>query len=194
MKKRIVILDYGLGNIRSAEQSIKKVGADNGFDLDVMVTNNPTEIKRSTHIILPGQGAFQACMNGLKKIPGMIDELSENVLYVKKPFLGICVGMQLLATTGYENVKCAGLGWIKGEIKKLPTKSLKLPHMGWNEVEIKEDQNNLIFDKHEKNYYFVHSYYFDCIEPENKIAVSNYGIEFTSIVSKENIFGVQFHP
>ena len=124
MKKQIAIVDYGLGNILSAQQSFLKVSQTNNIKANILITNDPDIIKKSTHVVLPGQGAFQACMNGLKKIPGMIDELSENVLYVKKPFLGICVGMQLLATTGYENVKCAGLGWIKGEIKKLPTKSL----------------------------------------------------------------------
>ena len=122
-----------------------------------------------------------------------VEELSENVLIQKKPFLGICVGMQLLANVGHENGNHTGLGWISGEIKKLPQYNIKLPHMGWNEVVIKKD-NNLIKGPGGQNYYFVHSYYFDCNSKENEVATTNYGLIFTSMISKENIYGVQFHP
>ena len=132
-------------------------------------------------------------MEGLKNIAGMIDALSQNVLIQKKPFLGICVGMQLLATKSYENGTHHGLGWIDGEIKKIPSTDLKLPHMGWNEVLIKKE-NKLIKEKEENNYYFVHSYFFECKHEKNEVASTNYGINFTSIISKENIYGAQFHP
>ena len=193
MKKYITIVDYGLGNIRSAEQSLKKVIDENNIDAEVAITNNAKDIYLASHIILPGQGAFETCMEGLKNIAGMIDALSQNVLIQKKPFLGICVGMQLLATKSYENGTHHGLGWIDGEIKKIPSTDLKLPHMGWNEVLIKKE-NKLIKEKEENNYYFVHSYFFECKYEKNEVASTNYGINFTSIISKENIYGVQFHP
>ena len=193
MKKYITIVDYGLGNIRSAEQSLKKVIKENNIDAEVMITNNAKDIYLASHIILPGQGAFETCMEGLKNTEGMIDALSQSVLIQKKPFLGICVGMQLLATKSYENGTHLGLGWIDGEIKKIPQTELKLPHMGWNEVSIKKE-NKLIKHKEEKNYYFVHSYFFECKFAKNEVASTNYGLNFTSIVSKENIYGVQFHP
>ena len=193
MKKYITIVDYGLGNIRSAEQSLKKVIDENNIDAEVAITNNAKDIYLASHIILPGQGAFETCMEGLKNITGMIDALSQNVLIQKKPFLGICVGMQLLATKSYENGIHHGLGWIDGEIKKIPSADLKLPHMGWNEVLIKKE-NKLIKEKEENNYYFVHSYFFECKHEKNEVASTNYGINFTSIISKENIYGAQFHP
>ena len=193
MKKKVTIVDYGLGNIRSAEQSLKKVVNENNLDAEVVITNIAKDIYLSSHIILPGQGAFKTCMNGLKNIEGMIDALSENVLVTKKPFLGICVGMQLLATKSNENGIHYGLGWIDGEIIKIPQTKLKLPHMGWNEV-LARKENTLINYKEEKTYYFVHSYYFECKSTKNEIASTNYGLNFTSIVSKENIYGVQFHP
>ena len=191
--RKIVVVDCGSGNIRSAEQSLKKVFKKNNFLGEVTVVESAKNLSDATHIILPGQGAFKSCMNGLKNIPGMIEELSEKVLIQKAPFLGICVGMQLLSNMGYENGEHKGLGWIDGEIKKIPQKKLNLPHMGWNEVKIKKN-NNLIKEKNFNDYYFVHSYFFDCYFDENIIATTNYGLNFASIVSKENIYGVQFHP
>ena len=191
--KKIVIVDYGLGNIRSVEQSLKKIIDEDKQSGQVYITNNAKDLCFATHVILPGQGAFASCMLGLKNIPGMIDELSENILIKKKPFLGICVGMQLLANVGYENGNHNGLGWIGGEIKKMPQKNLKLPHMGWNEAVIKKD-NDLIKEEKNQNYYFVHSYYFNCKSNENEIATTEYSLNFTSVISKDNIFGVQFHP
>ena len=124
--KKIFIVDYGLGNIHSAQQSIKKVIEEENQKAEVCVTDSAKDLHFATHIILPGQGAFASCMNGLKNIPGMIEELSENVLIQEKPFLGICVGMQLLANVGHENGNHAGLGWINGEIKKIPQYNIKL--------------------------------------------------------------------
>tara|TARA_B100001123_G_scaffold399422_1_gene484411 strand:- start:857 stop:1306 length:450 start_codon:yes stop_codon:yes gene_type:complete len=132
-------------------------------------------------------------MKGLKDMPGMIDALSENVLIKKKPFLGICVGMQLLAETSFENGNHNGLGWIGGQIKKIPNRNLKLPHMGWNNVIIKKT-NDLIKEDPQNNFYFVHSYYFDCKFSDNEIATTKYGLSFSSIIAKENIYGTQFHP
>ena len=192
MKKNITIIDYGSGNILSAKQSFSKVIKNFNLDAEVCISGNPVSIKNSTHIVLPGQGAFETCINGLKKIPGMIDELNNFVIVKKKPFFGICVGMQLLANNSLENGNHEGLGWIKGTIEKLPTAQLKMPHMGWNSIKV-INKNYKISPK-ETDYYFVHSYYFNCENKDNVLAETNYGIDFPSIVSKENIYGLQFHP
>ena len=193
MSKKITIVDYGLGNILSAKQSFKKIIIESKIKAKVLISNTPEEINNSTHVVLPGQGAFKSCIRGLKKIEGMVDALKDFALIKKRPFLGICVGMQLLATDSEENGKHDGLNWIVGNIKKLPDKKLKMPHMGWNEVIPKKiTNNNLVVE--EKDYYFVHSYYFDCKDIINIMAYSKYGIDFPSIVFKENIYGVQFHP
>ena len=194
MNKNVAIIDYGLGNILSAQQSFLKVANENNLKANVIITNKPADIAESTHIVLPGQGAFESCMKGLSSIPRMINKLTKSVIINKIPFLGICVGMQLLANISYENGEHKGLGWIEGQIKKLSVNNLKLPHMGWNEVKIINDNNKLIEGKKLNDYYFVHSYFFDCKYNKNIIGTTNYGKNFTSFVSKENIYGVQFHP
>ena len=150
MNKNVAIIDYGLGNILSAQQSFLKVANENNLKANVIISDRPEDISESTHIVLPGQGAFATCMKGLSNIPCMIDELTKSVIENKIPFLGICVGMQLLANTSYENGEHKGLGWIEGQIKKLPVKNLKLPHMGWNEVVVKKN-NNLINEENNKD-------------------------------------------
>jgi len=192
MKKNITIIDYGSGNILSAKQSFARVIKKENIDADVCISGNPEKIKNSTHIVLPGQGAFETCINGLKEIPGMIDELNNFVVVKKKPFFGICVGMQLLANNSLENGDHKGLGWIDGTIEKLPSENLKMPHMGWNSIRVLN--KNLKINPKETDYYFVHSYYFNCKNKENILAETNYGIDFPSIVNKENIYGFQFHP
>ncbi len=191
--KKITIVDYGSGNVLSAQKSFVKITKDNNIEADVLISKKLNDIKNSTHIVLPGQGAFSTCMNGLKKTDGLIDELYEFALIRKKPFLGICVGMQMLANMSVENGVHEGLGWIDGQIKLLPGDNLKLPHMGWNLViPTNSKYNNLISTKND--YYFVHSYYFECADKDNILAETKYGTNFTSIVGKENIYGVQFHP
>ncbi len=193
MKKMVVIVDYGLGNILSAKQSFLKVINEHNINAEVKITNNPKDIHNSTHIVLPGQGAFKSCMSNLSKISGMISALENKVIKNKNLFLGICIGMQLLADKSFENGEHKGLGWIKGEIKKIPSEKLKLPHMCWNEVKIVK--KNPLIEMQEKNYYyFVHSYYYECFYSKNIVGTSNYGLEFASFISKENIYGVQFHP
>ena len=192
MKKNITIIDYGSGNILSAKQSFARVIKTEKIDADVCISGNPEKIKESTHIVLPGQGAFETCINGLEEIPGMIDELNNFVIVKKKPFFGICVGMQLLANNSLENGNHKGLGWIDGTIEKLPSQKLKMPHMGWNSIKVLN--KNLMINPKETDYYFVHSYYFNCKNKENILAETNYGIDFPSIINKENIYGLQFHP
>tara|TARA_B100000575_G_scaffold293658_1_gene305803 strand:+ start:11720 stop:12343 length:624 start_codon:yes stop_codon:yes gene_type:complete len=189
--RQITIVDYGSGNVLSAQKAFFKVANECGFEANVLISKNLNDIKNSSHIVLPGQGAFKTCMNGLKYIPGMIEELYDFAVIKQKPFLGICVGMQMLATDSEENGFHKGLDWIHGHIKPFPKNKLKLPHMGWNLVKpIKKNRliNNII------DYYFVHSYRFECEDNENILAETQYGINFTSIIAKENIYGVQFHP
>ena len=188
---QITIVDYGSGNVLSAQQSFIKVTNDNKIEAKVLISKNLNDIKNSTHIVLPGQGAFSTCMSGLKNTPGLVEELYDFAIIKQKPFLGICVGMQMLAIDSEENGLHQGLGWIKGSIKILPDNKLKMPHMGWNIV--KPINNNKLINT-PKDYYFVHSYYFECQNKENIMAESQYGINFASIVGKENIYGVQFHP
>ena len=191
--KKITIVDYGSGNVLSAQKSFIKIAKENNIEVNVLISKKLNDVKNSTHIVLPGQGAFSTCMNGLKKTDGLIDELSEFALIKKKPFLGICVGMQMLANISEENGDHEGLGWIDGQIKLLPGDNLKLPHMGWNLViPTNSKYNNLISTKND--YYFVHSYYFECADKDNILAETKYGTNFASIVGKENIYGVQFHP
>jgi glutamine amidotransferase len=192
MKKNITIIDYGSGNILSAQQSFARIIEINNLDANVKISGNPEEIKTSSHVVLPGQGAFETCIKGLKNIPGMLEELNNFVIKEKKPFFGICVGMQLFADNSMENGNHKGLGWISGTIKKLPSEQLKMPHMGWNTIQVLNRNSKII--PLETDYYFVHSYYFDCKHKENVLAETNYGINFPSIVNKENIYGLQFHP
>ncbi len=191
--KQITIIDYGSGNVLSAQKSFIKVAKDNKIQSKVLISNNLEDIKNSTHIVLPGQGAFSTCMKNIKNTTGLIDELYEFAIVKKKPFLGICVGMQMLALDSEENGKHQGLGWINGHIKLLPTNNLKMPHMGWSTVKpINLNEENII--NNSEDFYFVHSYYFKCKNNENILAETQYGINFASIVGKENIYGVQFHP
>lgn len=192
MRKKITIVDYGSGNLLSAQQSFIKAAKLIGIDAEIQISNNPKNLELSTHVVLPGQGAFKTCMDGIQKIPGMEDELNKFVKIKQRPFFGICVGMQLLADNSEENGNHQGLGWIEGTIKKLPGADIKLPHMGWNSIKILNKNSKI--KPLENDYYFVHSYYFDCINSNNILAETKYGINFPSIVNKENVYGCQFHP
>ncbi len=182
---KVCILDYGSGNVGSVYNLIKYM------NYDCVVSNDSKEIQTSTHIILPGVGAFGAAMKKVKKrIP--IKELENEILKKNKPFLGICVGMQIMANYGEEFGKFEGLGWVEGEVKKM--KSKILPHIGWNDVMIKKESKILNgLDKH-KDFYFVHSYHFDVKDKSLILAETEYEEKFCSIFQKENIIGVQFHP
>ena len=185
-KYDVAVIDYNTGNIDQVIKAIKY------FNKSVILTNNQKDIDNSKRIILPGQGSFQFGMQQLEEL-NLIDLIKKKALIDKIPTLGICLGMQLFADLGYEKEKTAGLGFIKGEIKKIST-SLKLPHIGWNEVSF--EQKNDLFDDldNDKDFYFVHSYYFDCSRSENILAKTNYDFKFPSIVRDNNIVGFQFHP
>lgn len=188
MINNITIIDYGSGNLRSAQKAFEHVASNAA----VKVTSNPADIKNATHIVLPGVGAFGDCAAGLNSINGMVDELAEQVLGQKKPFLGICVGMQLLANTGFEHGTHKGLGWIEGEVKLINSNNLPVPHMGWNGLNSKKPHN--LLKNINSDVYFVHSYGFIAANPQDIVATTTYGSEITAIIAHNNIMGVQFHP
>ncbi len=190
---KIAIIDYGSGNLRSAQKSFERVVDKNS---EVKITSDKNYLRDATHIVLPGVGAFADCFRGLSSISGMISALEKEVIENKKPFLGICVGMQLLADYGNEHGKHKGLGWVSGEVVPLtPTnKSLKIPHMGWNELIIKKPHNLLKNINSGDHAYFVHSYHFLPSDRNLIIAEADYGGSVTAVIAKDNIMGTQFHP
>ena len=185
----IVIIDYGIGNLASVFNMFKKIGVK-----DVVVSNDKDVITRATKLLLPGVGSFDAGVTNLEN-SGLIPILNKRVVEEKVPILGICLGMQLLTKQSEEGQK-KGLGWIDAETIKFnldPALKLKVPHMGWNYIKVKK--NNPLIDLETKNrFYFVHSYYVKCFDESQSIATSNFGVDFTCMVNKDNIFGAQFHP
>ncbi len=201
-KESIVIIDYGSGNLRSAAKAFERVSADEGLDVDVLVSSKPEDVLKADRIILPGQGAFADCMKGLSGIDGMIDALEESVIEKARPFLGICIGMQLMATRGLEHGLTAGLNWIPGEVVPLrpENKELKIPHMGWNALHqpLTEPQDNRHFVLRNvdssQDYYFVHSFVFECKDSFHILGMTDYGGLIPAIVGRDNMIGMQFHP
>ena len=194
----LTIIDYGCGNIRSVYNAFNLISKQK--KLRIVISSNKSDIDKSSHLVLPGVGSYKTCINGLRN-SNLIDSILKKVNIEKKPFLGICVGMQMLASKGFENGEFLGLNWIKGNVKKIKKSHelLKIPHMGWNNLLIKKE-NSFIrklkekIDKPSISAYFVHSYNFETEDSKNKIMTTNYGQEITAMVSKENIIGVQFHP
>lgn len=185
----IVIVDYGLGNLASVLNMFKKIGIK-----DVIVSGDIEVIAMASKLVLPGVGSFDAGMSNLEN-SNLIPLLNKKVLEEKVPILGICLGMQLLTKKSEEGVK-SGLGWIDAETVKFnldPSLKLKVPHMGWNYIKIQK-QNPLIDMESKNRFYFVHSYYVKCIDESQSLATSNFGIDFTCMVNKDNIYGAQFHP
>ncbi len=190
---KVTIVDYKSGNISSVINSFKEVAKDK---VNIEVTADLNKIKSSDKIVLPGQGSFKSCVDALNNINGLVDTLNKFAISDKKPLLGICVGLQMFADIGYEETETKGLGWIPGKVSKINNKNgkYKLPHIGWNQINI--IKNSKIFKGIENNshMYFVHSYEFI---PEDKNVISattNYSSSIVCSVEKENIFGTQFHP
>jgi glutamine amidotransferase len=192
----IAIIDYGSGNLRSAAKALEVANKNINANSKIAISSDPEVIKKSNKIILPGQGSFRDCYLGIKKIDGLFDTLNDFVLVQKKPIFGICVGMQLFAKIGYESEETKGFGWIDGVVRKINNinKTLKLPHMGWNQIEFKKDF--LLFSgiKNNSHMYFVHSYEFLTKQKDCIVATTNYGNSIIVAVAKDNIFGTQFHP
>ena len=192
----ISVIDYGSGNLKSAAKALETAAKNINKNSKIFVTSDPKIIKQSDKIVLPGQGSFRDCYLGIKKIPEFHESLNEFVLEKKKPILGLCVGMQLFAKTGYESQETKGFGWIDGEVRKINNinKTLKLPHMGWNEIELKKDCFLFSNLENKSHMYFVHSYELITKQKDYVVATANYGRPVTAAVVKENIFGTQFHP
>ncbi len=184
---RVALVDYGAGNLRSVENALRVAGAQN-----VAVTADPEAVRSADRIILPGVGAFAQCIGALTALPGMVEALDEAVNRRGRPFLGICVGMQLLATTGHEHGDHAGLGWIPGNVVRITPDDprLKVPHMGWNRVTPAPGAPLLVPGEA----YFVHSYLFDPADPGHRLAGTDHGGAIAAAVGRDNIIGVQFHP
>lgn len=200
----LAIIDYGSGNLHSVQKACERV-ADG---MDVVVTSDPAVVRAASHVLLPGVGAYGDCVRGLKALDGMVDALSEHALEKKKPFLGICVGMQMLFERGHEHGAHEGLGWLKGEVRPLKTllpkpecDELNIPHMGWNSLVLPTEPHPL-FDEVEQgaDVYFVHSYAAaqageaGAALPVDTIAAAHYGAELCAAVAQDNIMGTQFHP
>ena len=192
----IAIIDYGSGNLRSAAKALEVANKNLNTNLKIIITSDPEVIRKSNKIILPGQGSFRDCFLGIKKINGLVDTLNDFVLVQKKPIFGICIGMQLFAKIGYESKETKGFGWIDGIVKKINNinKTLKLPHMGWNQIEYKKDFSLFSGIENQSHMYFVHSYEFLTKQKDCIVATTNYGNSIIVAVAKDNIFGTQFHP
>jgi len=189
----VTIVDYNSGNISSVINSFKKVAKDK---VNIEVTSDLNKIKSSDKVVLPGQGSFKSCVKALNNISGLVETLNEFAINNKKPLLGICVGLQMFADIGYEESETKGLGWISGKVSKIDNKQgkFKLPHIGWNEIDIVKKSQIYKGIENKSHMYFVHSYEFI---PEDKNVISattDYSSTIVCSVEKENIFGTQFHP
>ena len=189
----ITIVDYKSGNISSVINSFNEVAKNK---VKIEVTSNLNKIRLSDKVVLPGQGSFKSCVDALSNINGLVDTLNEFAIGNKKPLLGICVGLQMFADVGYEETETKGLGWISGKVSKIDNQNgkYKLPHIGWNEINIIKDSKIFKDIENKSHMYFVHSYEFI---PEDKSVISattDYSSNVVCAVEKENIFGTQFHP
>jgi glutamine amidotransferase len=195
----VAIVDYGSGNLRSASKALELAAGRIGSGEGVQLTRDPEVVRRAERIVLPGVGAFKDCKQGLAAIPGMIEAMTERVLRDARPFLGVCVGMQLLATRGLEHQTTAGLDWIPGDVGLIePDRpELKIPHMGWNTIRL--ERAHPVFDGIETgegglHAYFVHSYRLAPTRAEDALALTDYGGWFVAAVARDTIVGTQFHP
>jgi len=190
----VVIINYGSGNLRSAAKAFERAAGTNGSE--IRVTEDAREVVNAERIVLPGVGAFADCKRGVEALSGMRDALEEAVIGLGVPFLGICVGMQLMARTGHENGSHEGFGWIDGEVVPLvPPNGLKVPHMGWNDLTISTPEHPVLAGLGSGTHtYFVHGYHLQCERNSDIVATVEYGATLTAIVGRGNMIGTQFHP
>jgi imidazole glycerol-phosphate synthase subunit HisH len=196
----VAIVDYGSGNLRSAAKAFERAAREAGTHERVLVTASPRDVEQADRIVLPGVGAFADCRAGLYGVPGMVDALQRQVIERSKPFLGICVGMQLMATRGVEYGVHAGLDWIAGDVVRIEPKGatgaehLKIPHMGWNDLLDLKPHPVLAGIAAGDQAYFVHSFQLKVSKPETLLARTEYGGPITAVVGRDNLAGTQFHP
>lgn len=196
---RVAIIDYGSGNLRSAARAFERSAREAGIDAHIGLTDDPETVRQADRIVLPGVGAYADCRRGLDAIPGMNEALAEVVEHKAHPFLGICVGMQLMSSRGLEKTVTDGLGWIRGDVTEMvpSDKELKIPQIGWNTLDIRHAHP--LFDGIKTgpdglHAYFVHSYHLAAANPHEVIATTNYGGPVTAFVGRDNMAGAQFHP
>ena len=195
----IALIDYGAGNLRSASKAFERAVKAAGQPQDVVVTSDPEIVARAERVVLPGDGAFADCRRSLAAIPGMIEAIDHAIDTNGRPFLGICVGMQLLATRGIEHGVSSGLDRIAGEVRAVvpDDPALKVPHMGWNTLNPRRDHpllDGIPVGPEGWHAYFLHGFHLVTVEPEDVVAVADYGGEVTAVVARDNIAGTQFHP
>jgi imidazole glycerol-phosphate synthase subunit HisH len=196
---RVAIIDYGSGNLRSATKAFERAAWECGVNADIVLTSDAEIVCQADRIVLPGVGAYADCKAGLADVPGMIDALREAVLDKAKPFLGICVGMQLMSSRGLEKTVTEGLDWIKGDVVEMTPSdpALKIPQIGWNTIELQRP--HALFDgiktgESGLHAYFVHSYQFAAANADDVLGVTSYGGQMTAAVARDNMVGTQFHP
>ena len=192
----VAIVDYGSGNLRSAAKAFERAAAESDIAAEIKVTSVPEVIAGADRVVLPGVGAFADCRRGLAAVSGLEQALNESVMARARPFLGICVGMQLMADSGLEFETVDGLGWIGGQVVAMEPadRALKIPHMGWNEIEPRGAHPLLAGLSARPHAYFVHSYHFRVSDPDDLVAVTDYGGPLVAVVGHGNIAGTQFHP
>ncbi|MGL4528773.1 MAG: imidazole glycerol phosphate synthase subunit HisH [Aestuariivirga sp.] len=195
----VAIIDYGSGNLHSAAKAFERAARDSGLAARIDVTADPAVVRRASRIVLPGVGAFKDCRDGLKAVPGMWETLVEQVHGRGKPFLGICVGMQLMATRGLEHEVTEGFGWIPGDVTPIEPRdaSYKIPHMGWNTLDLVRPHallEGIALGPQGLHAYFVHSFHLACDQADDVIATTDHGCTITAIVGRDNVAGTQFHP
>ncbi|WP_373502533.1 imidazole glycerol phosphate synthase subunit HisH [Aestuariivirga sp.] len=195
----VAIIDYGSGNLHSAAKAFERASHDSGLNAPILVTADPEALRKADRIVLPGVGAFKDCCEGLKAVPGMWETLESEVIIRAKPFLGICVGMQLMATRGLEHDVTEGFGWIPGDVKPITPRdpSFKIPHMGWNTLDVLQPHALLQGIKLGENglhAYFVHSFHLEARSRADVIATTDHGMAVTAMVGRDNMAGTQFHP
>ncbi len=197
--QRVAIIDYGSGNLHSAAKAFERAARESDADAEILVTADPRVVGEADRVVLPGVGAFADCKRGLMAVPGMPETLEDVVWRKARPFLGICVGMQLLADRGLEFEVTEGLGWIAGEVRAIAPhdQNLKIPHMGWNTLEEVRPHallNGIPIGKDGLHAYFVHSYHLVTPDRADLVAETAYGGSLTAIVARGNVAGTQFHP
>jgi glutamine amidotransferase len=196
---RVAIIDYGSGNLRSATKAFERAAREAGIAAEIDLTADPERVRSADRIVLPGVGAYADCAAGLKAVAGMWETVEDVAIAKARPFLGICVGMQLMSERGLEKVVTRGFGWIGGDVKEIAPadKSLKIPQIGWNTLRLTRPHplfDGIATGEKGLHAYFVHSYHLDAKEPDDVVAVTDYGGPVTAAVAKDNLAGTQFHP